>query len=385
MLSSAHRPENNLLLLIARRNVDEATEHAIRDLLKQSRLDWEYLSTAASMHAVKPLLTYHLQAIGADLVPEFVLDQLQAENLHNTEFNLWLAGELVKVASRMQEAGLFCVSFKGPTLAMMAYGDLGLRPFTDLDLYIRRADFARMKELLKDLGFTMVRKMNPEREAALLRFDYALAFGNEQDVLLDVHWRFAPAYASLRLQSHIMERRIGTISIAGRTLPTFSPEDLLLILACHGFSHGWEKLIWICDLATLIEERPDLDWDYVLKQADQSAVLGIVFLALALAEKLGGSLPEQVRQAVKKEEIGAAADNVFEQMFESGIAGAPSLSLQLRMRQRLSDRVGSLARFVFTPRDYDCTFASLPVPFLYYFARPVRMARTYGRKILKAG
>jgi hypothetical protein len=385
MPSSALRPENNLLLLIARRNVDDSTAHAIRDLLRQSRFDWEYLSSAASVHGVKPLLTYHLEARAADLVPQAVLEQLQTENLQATEFNLWLAGQLVEIASRMHEAGLWCVSFKGPTLAMMAYGDLGLRPFSDLDLYIRRADFARLKALLTDIGFSMVRRMNPAREAALLRFDYALAFANEQDVLLDIHWRFAPAYASLRLPSAEMDHRIESISIAGRPLLTFSPEDLLLILACHGFSHSWEKLIWICDLATLFQEREDFDWDYVLRQADHSRVLGIVLLGLALAEKLGGSLPKHVREAVEKEEVGTPANEVFEQIFESAIARAPSLSLQLRMRQRLSDRIGSLSRFIFTPRDYDCMFASLPLPFLYYLVRPVRMARTYGMKILKVG
>jgi hypothetical protein len=385
MPSSALRPENQLLLSIARRHVDDSTKLAIRGLLGQSDLDWEYLSAAASQHGLKPLLAYHLQEIAADLAPESVLETLRTDNQHNTEFSFWLTGELVRVANGMQEAGIFCVPFKGPTLALLAYRDLGLRPFTDLDFYVRRADFARTKVLLRDLGFSMVRKMNAAREAAFLRFDYALAFANEQDVLLDIHWRFAPAYASLRLPSDEIDRRIESVSIAGRALSTFSPEDLLVILACHGFTHGWEKLIWICDLATLIEERADLDWDYVLRQAERSGVLSIVLLGFALAEKLGGSLTEQVREAVRKKEISDTANEIFEQIFEPAISHAPSLTLQLRMRQHLRDRVRSLAHLVFTPRDYDCMFASLPLPVLYYLVRPVRMARTYGRKILKAG
>jgi putative nucleotidyltransferase-like protein len=46
----------------------------------------------------------------------------------------------------------------------------------------------------------------------------------------------------------------------GQTVMTLSPEDLLVYLCAHGAKHVWEKLIWIVDVAGLINRHSDPDW-----------------------------------------------------------------------------------------------------------------------------
>jgi hypothetical protein len=391
MFISELRPEDQLLICIARRDLDESTVQSIRGLLNRDAFDWEYVSAMATSHGVAALLAHHLQSINCEVVPRSVLLQLQTENQQNSERCLWLAGELAKLAAAMQKAGIPCISFKGPTLAITAYQDLGLRQFTDLDLFVHARDVARAKELLAKHGFKPLRNLSSAREAALLRFDNACAFDNDRDVLLDVHWRFSPVHFSLPLETEDLWRRLERVNIGKQTLFTLSAEDLLLVLCCHGFTHQWERLVWVCDVATLIGRRKNLDWNYLFRKAKRLGVLRIVLVGLILAGELGASLPRQVRDRLERNgAVSRCAEELMTQLFtphKNHLSLFEWLRRQLRMRERTRDKFISLLRIMLTPRDYDWMFASVPasLSLLYYLIRPIRMARAYGLRLLNTG
>ena len=380
MLILDPRPENKLLTLIARRDLDGATADSIRSLLSNRDLDWEYISTTASAHGLIALLATHVQSVGQDNVPQSALRRLQAENHQNTEYSLWLTGELIKLASALRAAGIPFITFKGPTLAVMAYGDIGLRQFTDLDLFVHRKDVEEVKRVLEQHAFTPVMKLTSASEAALLRFDNALAFMNQQEVLIDVHWRFTPPHVSLKLETDDLWQRMVGIDLADPPLMTLSAEDLILVSCVHGFTHQWERLIWACDVATLMR-RDNLDWDYLIASARRLGMLRILLAGMAVATGLGAPLPQELNAESETIRKFTAANSVFEPNEQRGSAW---LAYQLRMRERLLDKLTTLARLAFTPRSYDCLYApvSPSLTFLYYLIRPMRMIRAYARKLL---
>ncbi len=391
MLISELRPEDQLLICIARRDLDEATVQSISGLLNRDVFDWEYVSATASSHGVVALLAHHLQSINSEVVPRSVLLELQTENQQNSERCLWMTGELAKLAAAMDEAGIPFIPFKGPTLAITAYRDMGLRQFTDLDLLVHTGDVARAKEVLAKLGFKPVRNLSSAREAAFVRFDNACAFDNDRDVLIDLHWRFSPVHSSLPLETDEFWQRLERVNIGNQTLSTLSADDLLLVLCCHGFTHEWERLIWICDVATLIEQRKDLDWDYLFRTAKRLGVLRIVLVGLALAAELGASLPQLFRDRLERNDgVSGYAEELLTQLFtprKNHLTTFEWLRRQLRMRERSRDKFISLLRIMLTPRDYDLMFASVPasLSLLYYLIRPIRMARAYGLRLLNTG
>ena len=391
MLIPELRPEHQLLICIARRDLDDSTLNSIKGLLSRDVFDWEYVSATATAHGVVALLAYHLQSINSEVVPRSVLSQLQTENQENSERCLWLAGELAKLAAAMEKGGVPCIPFKGPTLAITAYRDMGLRQFTDLDLFVHTGDVARAKEVLATHGFKPVRKLSSSREAAFVRFDNACAFENDRDVLIDLHWRFSPVHSSLPLETDDFWRRLERVNIGNQTLSTLSAEDLLLVLCCHGFTHEWERLIWICDVATLIEQRKDLDWNYLFGTAKRLGVLRIVLVGLTLAVELGASLPQQVRDRLERNgAVSRCVEELMSQLFaprKNHLSLSGWLKRQLRMRERTRDKFISLLRIMLTPRDYDLMFASVPasLSLLYYLIRPIRMARAYGLRLLNTG
>jgi hypothetical protein len=328
-----------------------------------------------------------LEEIRGAAVPPTVLSQLSAENQENTERCLWLTAELVKVMAAMEKAEISCIPFKGPTLAIAAYGDLGLRQFTDLDLFVRERDVARAKVVLLDRGFNPVRNLNRAREAALLRFDNASAFVTDRDVLLDLHWRFAPRHFYLPLETDDLWQRLQEVNLGTQVLPTLSVEDLLLVLCGHGFTHQWERLVWACDVANLIERRNDLDWDFLFGKARHLGMLRIVLAGLGLAREMGASLPPRVIDELNQDSelktlIPQPARILASQTRQAG--WSKLLGHQLRMRERISDKVTTFFRIMLTPRDYDLMFASVPVSlgFFYYLIRPIRMLRAFGVRVL---
>ena len=383
------RPENELLISLARPTLAVARTERVRRLA-QGGLDWDYLLAMADRHSIIPLLYHHVNSICPDAVPGQAFSRLRDLDQENTRQSLLLTGELLKLLDVLAAHGIPAVPFKGPTLALGAYGDVALRQFGDLDVLVHKQDVLKVKELLVREGLKPTPELNGAQEAALLRFDCAYNFGNDKNVLFDVHWNFAARYLSLELGLDGLWKRLETITIAGKQLLTLSAEDLLLVLCLHGFTHLWERLGWICDVAGLIDQRDDFDWHLLLDNATRQGSRRILSLGLILAsDLLEAPIPPDVLRAVQADAaVKTLAERVQQQLFARDVAAPGILNgalLQLGMRERTRDKLTSCFRLAATPRVYD--WMPVPLPgwlfFLYYFLRPLRLTGKYGAKLLR--
>ena len=178
---------------------------------------------------------------------------------------------------------------------MWAYGDVGRREFGDLDILVKKQDVPAVRELLVSEGFTPRPDLSAAQQAASLRFDCSHNFANEKNIWLDVHWHFVVPSASVQIDTDELWNRLQPISVNRRELKTVSVEDLLLILCLHGFTHFWERLGWIGDVAAVIESRKEIDWPLLLKNADRMGSRRILSLGLYLASNLlGASIPPDI-------------------------------------------------------------------------------------------
>ena len=382
------RPEDQILICAARPSLRADTTERLRQLLRPD-LDWKYLLATAERHCVIPLLYCHLSNTSAGLVPVEALSQLRDADQQNTNSNLFLTGELIKLLDVLEANGVPAVPFKGPTLALQAYGNVGQRQYGDLDILVKRQDVLAVKTLLASQGFTPRPELSSAQQAALLRFDCSHNFANEKNVWVDVHWDFVAPYLSVRLDTDQLWDRLEPIAINRREVTTLSPEDLLLILCVHGFTHFWERLAWICDVASLIESRKDLEWELVLQNANRLGVRRILMLGLFIAaDLLEATIPTKIWQIAKADvTVKRIAAQVREQLFaeQSASPGFLGAISNLRMRERKRDRLRSCFTLIATPRSYDWMFLALPdsLFFLYYPLRPLRLAAKYGAKLFK--
>ena len=143
--------EERLLLACSRVAVDSESESAIRDLLQQG-VDWTAFARAGVDHGLAGLAGHTLGRIAPDLVSEDILDALRTVVDQTRHANRGRFEELCGVLDALAGRGIEAIPFKGPVLAIRAYGDLGLRVFRDLDILVHDCDFAETIETLRRLG-----------------------------------------------------------------------------------------------------------------------------------------------------------------------------------------------------------------------------------------
>jgi hypothetical protein len=378
---AAARPENELLLMCARSVTNRASSSAARVReLARTAIDWDYLYLLAERHAVLPLLHRGLETNARGVAPRSFAERLREKYRENATRNMLLAGELVRIARLFESEGVPVLAYKGPALAVQAYGELSLRRFIDLDVLVHRTDARRAGELLLSLGFDKPAGLTRAHEEFLLRRQHNLAFARDAGRLtFELHWEVTPStFASVPLGARAWERAI-VVELFGRKVQSLSPEETLLALCVHGTKHLWERLAWVCDVAALLNAHPDLDWPFVLGRARETKVERMLFLGLSLAGGLlSARLPANLFDVCDEPVVERLSARVAERLFE-GAAYEPagflrSVGFNLRARTRLREKAGYL-RFIFTPTDGDLRALSVParLSFLYYLLRPFRL------------
>jgi len=387
------RIENELLLCCGTTLNSPGKLSRIRRLT-QGGIDWPYLIRPARRHGVMPLLYWNLKEIHFETVPEGVLKELCDEYRINLIRNLFLTAKLFNLLDLFQSNGLSAIPYKGPTLSVLAYGDICLRHFNDLDFIIHRDDVLRAKELLLSEGYRSEYVLPADQEAAYLQHECEYNFFDDhRKILIELHWDIVQKYFSCHFDVNKLWDDIKPVSLLGRQVMTVSPEQLLLILCLHhGGKHQWETLGWICDIAQLIGVRKDLDWGRILDNAFRSGVERILFLGLYLAkDMLGADIPKEINKRLLNDKaIPSLAKEVCKWIFtetESLPGEAERFVFYLRMRENVKDKMRYCFRRLFTSTETDWSLLRLPAslfPF-YRFLRPFRLVKKFGVKALRAG
>ncbi len=379
------RPEIDLLLSCARTCPDPAASDRTRELLGYE-IDWPYLSRMAERHGLIPLLYWNLKATSPELVPFSIMERIHAQFLTNARRNFLLTGELLKILNLLKANGILAIPFKGPVLASSLYGNLALRTFSDLDILVVKKDIIKAKDVLLSSGLQWGSQLSSAQKANYKEDYGCLTFTDKSGrVWIELDRGLSPRELPWPFDLEHFARRLTQISLEGKMVPAFSPEDLLLILCLHGAKHCWTRLNWVCDLAELIRVYPGLDWGKVLEEAATQGCSRTLLLGLLLAHNLlETDLPEEVLNKIQAEPVVQSLGRSIGQWLLTDAdapSGAWALSLfYLRLSENFKQRAVFSLRMVFTPTVEDLQDLPLPAPFsfLYYFTHPLRLLGKYG-------
>jgi hypothetical protein len=375
--------EMELLISCARVHLGSGQPEQIKEGLRQ-KVDWPYLLRLARKHRFRPLLYQHLNRTSAEAVPVAVLSQLQERFQENLRRNLRLTRELFNLLSLFKTEEIHAVPYKGPALALSFFGSLALREFTDLDIVVSATDIVRATSILRASGYQPQFQFGSAQEVSFFHHQCEHRFHHrDKQIYVDIHWRFAPRYFSF--EPGPLRDRLQTLSLSGREMQVYSPEDQFLLLSVHASKHLWDRLLWICDLAQLVRVQSGLDWDAILSRARESGAERMTLLGVFLAhDVLGASFPSEVlKRACSDRSVKLLAERVQNQlgMEEDARPGILAESLfHLRARERKRDRFQYCFRLAVTPTGIDWSLLRLPAALspLYYAIRPLRLAVKHG-------
>ena len=291
-----------LLLLCLRPKPDAVACQKIQELVR-SPLDWIQLMEIAIAHAVLPLLCKGLMATRVEGIDK-PLYRIKAQCRFNTIRNFRLTQELQRVLNLLAAHDIAAVPFKGPTLAAIAYGDISLRQFSDLDILIHERDFLKTRDLLLGDRYYRAKEISfsddiDQQEMDLMRSQGEYPFQKQNSAIsIDVHCRLMTG--KLPISSAKLDGfwdNLSPVSLLNYQVQTFNAEDLILYLCAHGSKDFWKKLIWICDIAYLIDRHPDINWERLIRRARSLACEQMLWLGLSLVkDALEVSFPAAVEQ-----------------------------------------------------------------------------------------
>jgi len=246
---------------------------------------------------VAPLLYV---ALGDRDVPAAAVNRLRAAWVAAQGQHLFAGVQLRDVVRALGDAGVPAIVLKGPALAAAFYRDPGLRPFTDLDLLVRRERRARAIDVLTTLGYA---HRSPGRTLAYeLEHAPAANFAPPPGSALpiDLHWECV-IHPGGRRATDIATDEIWSRAHAapawGATARTLAIEDLLVYLAAHlAIHHVLTGTLWQLDLALLLRRHgATLDWEAVSERADRWRARSAVYFALrVVSERFAVAVPEVV-------------------------------------------------------------------------------------------
>lgn len=202
-------------------------------------------------------------------------EALQAFYYQTIRMNLRLMHALRQVLFQTNQRGLAVVVLQGMDLLNDPYEDIGLRPMTDIDLWVWRKDYEEIVQILGTQGY--------ERDAV-----YPGTF-KQGAILFDIHthilWADRIRARKLllgRSEEHLI-KEVRVIEIEGEKALCLSPYDQILYLSLHAFKHRVHRLIWLVDIKWLLERWNATDWERLVHRAEdlgQKKTLMYIFFLL---------------------------------------------------------------------------------------------------------
>jgi hypothetical protein len=339
-------------------------------------LDWAKFIYSAAYHGVLPIVAQRILRSSV-AIPGEVREQLRSAFQESMLRSFPLVQEVLNITRTFASARLPAIPYKGPALAEELWGSFSLRDCADLDFLVTTNDVDRAGELFEQLGYERLTPIPGHLRAALIRNASEEQFRHPNTgLLLELQWSPAPRVFGLSFNLDSLWQRTRSIDFAGERVLSPSPEDLLMLLCIHGWKHNWSRLLWVGDVAQLLQ-RFQIDWENLLESSRKRGLLGILSLGLQMAHALF-EIPLPPVCLVIDPVIQRLANQLIQRMQENQPCSYVEWHrFMLAARDSSLDRTKQITRFLITPGLGEYGVCTLPV-WASGGYRAVRIARVLG-------
>ena len=306
-------PGFELLLSACRVSDSDAAVAGAVAVVGRRKPDWDDLLRRVSFHRLEPQLSALFESLPKGLVPETVLESLRDTVRSNLAGQIRYVAEFFRIREWLEKENITVIPYKGFRLGDSAYGNIGARSSSDIDLFIDLKDLDKVKEIMTKKGYSghegldRLRDEHVRSEMAEYNFDRY-----EEGVCqahVEFHWRSSMTFYRMDITLDDMRSQVITDSLQGRPVFAFSPvADLLLAVMHHGGKECYWQLRQVLDIAQILRNRPEIDYDWLLRQADRFHVTTLLLLGVRLANMLTGvEVPEALAGQTSDRLIGRLA------------------------------------------------------------------------------
>jgi hypothetical protein len=296
--------EQRTLICASGLDSDPAKNQRLQSLMSNG-VDVDCLIKASVKEGMAGFLYRNLMKAGIleSLNPQ---QQQTLESLYyqTVQFNLKLIYDMRKILVGLNQREIHVVLLKGMALLHQLYRDIGVRPLTDIDLWVLPRDYPALTSVLRAQGY---------RQDHL----YPNSFKKGSTILdLNTHPLGADRIKSrdfliARDQEHIYHAA-QTTHIDGHRALCLNPYDQFLLLGLHLLKHSASRLIWLVDIKYLVHGWGNSDWDALIMRAQELGLTKtLAYICFLLACSLNYELPPRARQVLEAEPLSLVEKKVL--------------------------------------------------------------------------
>jgi len=298
----------NILLFGVKACFEESALQEFTKYCYLPEINWWKIISEAYDHGIPTILNYGLKNVKdvAKVIPNEILENLKTMSKILEFRNRLLLHELGNLIQTINATGAQVIILKGAALAQTVYSDITLRAFGDIDLLAQPNDWPKLRNTLRELGFTPDRNFDELTEQDI--WDYTCSFRtinfrktNPLPVHLDIHFN-SVHIGWPKSESHKLWARAIEIKMPNATALGLCPEDLLVHLCIHLTFHNFSKLQWFVDIYKTIQYYNEtLDWNKLINESkDNKGRILPLYYGLSYTKRLlDGPIPSDVLEELK--------------------------------------------------------------------------------------
>jgi hypothetical protein len=288
--------------------------------------------------------------------------------------------QLAQAGRALDAAGIQWLAYKGPALAVQAYGDLSGRDWDDLDVVVRASELDAAAATLMRIGYAPPRELGWSAARRAHRWHGQVTFVREGAIPIDLHWRFCGRRLPWNPEFDALNGRSVVLNVGGIAVRTTAIDDTLLLVLLHAARHGWDSDEALASVRGLIAHGANSDT--VLVRAGACGGTRAAAVGLIAAERAAGgsAAPGETGNGIGRIAGEALVNEALQRVRAGGAGDRRDAGLHLRTLDRASDRLRYAVMLALEPTDRDFAVVSL-TPGLHWLYVPIHLGRLFLRSI----
>jgi hypothetical protein len=288
--------EQRILACASELDTDPAQSRRLRSLMSNG-VDMDSLIKTSVKEGMAGFLYRNLMKAGIlEILNPQQKHRLESLYYQTVQFNVKRIYDMRKILEQLNEREIHVVLLKGMALLHQLYDDVGMRPLTDIDLWVLPHDYSALTSILSSQGYQHDPLYpNTFRKGATILDLNTHPLGADRIK--------ARAFLIARDQEHIY-RAAQTTRIDGHKALCLNPYDQFLLLGLHLLKHSASRLIWLVDIKCLVCGWGNSDWDALIGRAQELGLTRTLsYIYFLMACSLDYEPPSRARQLLEVERL----------------------------------------------------------------------------------
>ena len=283
---------------------DSNQQKKMRQLMSLD-VDVDHLISLAYREGMAGLLYKNLIKSGAlENLGHEQKERLQTLYYQTVLSNLKLIQDLKEILHLLIKKKIRIVLLQGIALLLPIYDDIGLRPLTDIDLWVLEKDYDGLINILSSQGYGRDHLYpNTFRKGSTIF-----------DLHTQIPWadRIKARKTLLAKSQEDIYNETQAADFEGQEVLCLSQYDQVLFLGLHALKHNVSRLVWLVDIKSLLARWKSSVWETLINRAGELGGKTLLYIFF-LVRLFDFQLPAEARQFLERKRPGFLEKKALEE------------------------------------------------------------------------